>query len=218
KKETEFMRRLFTGGARRSLVSGQVLYERKPTGTGFKDERLTYLDRSNETRFIMSARLSIRDELRSVGNLYGGSVMLAEMGHGNAFAQESVDGGKYGAGGGVTPAMIEARQIADVAQNCMKSIPAARHRGNSRKFVTGQHDKIPARRLVDHICVQGFDITEVAMRYGWWVERKETKIQHVPKQQSQKLKAALIVALQAIDEAFQEHGIDARRMGVVKVR
>ncbi len=210
--------RIASKGARRSLVSGQVLYERKPTETGVKDERLTYLDRSNDARFLMSARLNVRDELRAVGNLYGGSVQLAEMGHGNSFAQESVDGGKHGAGGGVTPSLIEARQIADIAQHCMKSLPAIRHRANSRKMKTGAHLNIPARQLVDAICVHGYEITEVAIRFDWWAKRAETGVTFVPKQQSQKLKAALIDALSAIDEAFQEHGIDARRIGVVKVR
>lgn len=218
--------RLAKKGARRSFVGGQVLYVEKEDLTGRRIregenaplERVTYLDRTNEARFIMSSRLSIDDELRAVGNFYGGSVQLAEMGHGNSFAQESVDGGKHGAGGGVTPAMIEARQIADIAQRCMKDLPIIRHRVNSKKFKVGEHSKITARQLVDPICVHGFDVTEVAMRFGWWAQRSDTGTRFIPKQQSQKLKAALVDALEAIDEAFQEFGIDAQRIGVVKVR
>lgn len=213
-------------GARRSFIGGQVLFVEKEdlTGRRIRDgenaplERITYLDRCNDARELMSAQLNIRDSLRTVGNLYGHSVLLADHGHGNAFAQETVDGGKHGAGGGVTPAMIEARQIADIAQRCMAKLPVIRHRVNSQKFRMGPHEAIPARGLIDPICVYGYQVREVAFRNGWWVENKDTKLRKVPKQQSQKLKAALIDALEAIDTAFQEFGIDAQRIGVVKVR
>lgn len=225
-KEDREYKKLAKSGARRSFIPGQVLYVEKEDLTGRRIrkgenaplERVTYLDRCNETRDFMSAKLGIPDTLRSVGNLYGHSVLLAEHGHGNAFAQETVDGGKHGAGGGVTPSMIEARQIAGIAQHCMKSLPIIRHRTNSRKYKMGPHNNLSARGLIDPVCVYGYQLREVAMRYGWWVENKETKLQKVPKQQSQKLKAALVDALEAIDEAFQEFGIDAQRIGVVKVR
>ena len=161
-------RRLAERGARRSLVPGQVLYERKPVATGVKDERLTWLNYANDTRYIMSARLSIDDGLRTVGNLYGGSVQLAEHGHAHSFAQEYVDGGRHGSGGGIIPAMTEAREIAGIAQHCVKSLPVLRHRVNSRKFRMGEHRDIRTRQLVDAICVYGFELTEVAMRFGWW--------------------------------------------------
>lgn len=221
KKDADFSK-IAKSGARRSLIPGQVFEELK-RGDGSKTpkyEPVTPLGHSNLARFLMSSKLSMRDQLRAVGNLYGGMVQLSELGHGNTFAQESVDGGKHGAGGGVTPAMIEARQIAGIAQQCMKGLPVIRHRANSRKYRVGSHSPISARQLVDLICVHQFDMKEVAMRFGWWVEvqSKNAKLQRIPKQQSQKLKAALIDALEAIDEAFQEYGIDAQRIGVLKVR
>ncbi len=219
-KEDREYKKLAKSGARRSLIPGQVLEELK-RGDDQKTPRyepVTPLGYANDARFLMSSKLVIRDELRAVGNYYGGSVQLAELGHGNTFAQEAVDGGKHGAGGGVTPAMIEARQIADVAQRCMKDLPVIRHRANSRKFKMGAHRNILARQLVDAICIHQFEITEVAMRFGWWAQRSDTGTQFIPKQQSQKLKAALVDALEAIDEAFQEFGIDAQRIGVVRVR
>lgn len=218
KREEAYNRRMAAGGARRSFVSGQVLFEDKPGLVGSSQERITYLDRCNDARFLMSARLTIRDELRAVGNLYGGSVQLAELGHGNTFAQESVDGGKHGAGGGITPAMVEAQQIANIAQAAMRDLPTIRHKARSSKFRMGPHQTMTARSLVDPICVHGFDLTEVAMRFGWWVQHEDSGNPKIPKQQSQKLKAALVAALEAINEALHDHGIDARLIGVVKVR
>lgn len=206
-------------GARKFLIPGQVLFRDKTTSQGMQMERITYLDRCNDARFLMSARLDVNDELRAVGNLYGGSVQLAEYGHGvdRSFVQEAVDGGKH-ATGGVTPAMIDAMQIAKIARAAMDQQPSLHHRTASRKFKSGPHLVFPLRSLADMICVYGLDITEAATRAGWWLENRDSGKRFVAKQQSQKLKAGLITALETIDAAFQDHGIDARRMGIVRVR
>lgn len=204
------------GGARRSLYGGQTLHE--PTGGDKPTIRVTYQDRHNEARFIMSSRIAISPGLRSVANLYGHSVLMVGLGPGHEFAQEAVDGGKNGANGGPALRQIQAAQVARVAQICLNKMPAITHRANSGKFQQGAHRPIPVRKLVDGICVCGYDISEVALRAAWW-QKKDTDLPFVPRPQSKKLKAALIAALEAIDEEFQDHGIDARGLvGVVVVR
>ena len=216
KRETAFHAELRKGGQRRHFQSGTVLYERKGTPSGRnRSERVTYLDRASDARQLMSHRLVINDGLRSVGNLYGGSVQMASLGVGTSFASESVDGGRH-ATGGVTLHMIEAQEIARIAQTRLATLPMIRHAQRSREEA-GPHKIITPRELVDAVCVEGMDIKELAFRSGWWVNRNNKTI--LPKQQSQKLKAALISALEEIDDALAEKGIDARRiLGVVEVR
>lgn len=206
-------------GARKFLIPGQVLFRDKPTPDGVKMERITYLDRCNDARYLMSARLMIDDDLRAVGNLYGGSVQLTEYGHGGdrSFVQEAVDGGKH-ATGGMTPALIHALEVVKFARNAMNQLPPLHHRAASRKFKAGPHLVFPIAKLADMICVFGLDITEAATRAGWWLENRDTGKRFVANQQTQKLKAGLVLALETMDQTFQDHGIDARRWGVVRVR
>lgn len=212
KREARIQARLRQGGQRSNYLPGHVLHER----TGGETQRVTYLDRTNHARLLMSSRLSIPDGLRSVGNLYGASVQEATMGLGKAFAQEAVDGGHNGATGGVPLRMVEARQVADIAQARLASLPPSSHRCHA-KAKHGFHRPISARHLVDGICVSGLGVTEIALRFGWWIMDNDRTV--IRKKQSQKLKADLVEALREIDAAWADRGIDARGiLGVVEVR
>lgn len=216
--EKRLLKHLKGGGQRNSLSPGQVLYERR--GGEKPSERITYLDRANDARCLMSAKIQLPDGLRSVGNLYGHYVVFAELGPATPFVKETIDGGG-GSSTSVTQRMMEAKEIAGIAQYLMKTMPLIRHEPRKGKFVQGPHHPISVRDLVDAICVHGQDVTETALRSGWWAKRSEEEdAKHfLPKRQHQKLAAALRGALEEIDEEFKSVGIDARRiLGVVEVK
>lgn len=210
--DEKFWNKLREGGQRASFESGNVLYERKGKGS----ERLTYLDRTNDVRPLMSGRLKMADGLRAVGNLYGDSVLVAMLGIGHQFAQEAVDGGKHGATGGMPVRMLEAAEVARIAQGVMADMPSITHRCNV-KFSHGSHKPITCRSLADSVCAHGMSLSEVALRAGWWTCEK--RVPRVNKAKTTKLSDKLAEILKAIDEEWSANGIDARGiLGVLEVR
>lgn len=212
KAEERFQKRLREGGQRATFDKGQVLYERQ----GGESKRTTYLDRTNDVRPLMSGRLRIPDGLRSVGNLYGDSVLIAMLGPEKPFALEAVDGGKHGSSGGVSVRMVEAQELANLAQARMKTMPPVTYLCNA-KAEHGPHHPLTHRMIVDAICAYGQGITEIALRQGWWVQGAKHPV--VRTKQAERIKTALVDALGEIDEVWGQNGIDARGvLGVVEVR
>lgn len=210
KIEQQFWSKIRKGGGRASLEAGHVIYQ----PTGGESVRVTYLDRTNDVRPLISNRLKVPDHLRAVGNFYGDAVLISTYGPGKPFAQEALDGGVRSEG--VSFLMVQGAQCARIAQECMARLPALTHRCNT-KAARGPHDPIAVRALVDGVCVRSQGIAEIALRAGWWVQGKRHAVVH--DKQASKLRNGLIAALEAIDEVWIGHGIDARRIvGIAEVR
>lgn len=204
------MLKLREGGQRAAFEKGNVLYERQAG----KDARITYLDRTNDVRPLISGRLKIPAELRAVGNLYGDSVLIGTLGPGKPFAIKT-DGGKH-ATGGVSLRMVEALEVMRIADRALAGMSAVAHKCHV-KTSHGLHKPIVREVLVRGVCAYGQSLSEIGLRSGWWVQGRRGP--HVPPTQTNKLKAALIEALEVIDVAYQAKGIDARGiLGVVEAR
>ncbi|WP_166418967.1 hypothetical protein [Cochlodiniinecator piscidefendens] len=121
---------------------------------------------------------------------------------------EVVDGGQQSAGG-ITPHLIAVGQRVQIAQQGLATLPDLRHRARSSDEC-GAHQPISYRVLIDSVCVFGVDLAELALRKGWFVKRdgKHT----IPKQQSQKLKAALVEGLEAVRISWKDANIDVSKM------
>jgi hypothetical protein len=166
-----------------------------------------------QTRALLSNRIKISNYLRGVGNVYGASVEEVRIGPSGEFLPEVVDGGQY-ASGGITPHLVALGQRVRIAQTALGEMPRLRHRVKS-EVGAGPHRTLTHRELIDAVCVEGADLTEVALMFGWYVRRTQkdsTEKTSIPKQQSQKLKAALVDGLEVIEAAWSAANIDISRI------
>ena len=171
---------------------------------------------------MLSNRIRISDFLRGVGNVYGAWVEEVRIGPSGIFLPEVVDGRQY-ASGGITPHLVAVSQRVRIAQVSLAEMPRLRHRVKAEmgaepeagKNRPGPHRTLTHRDLIDAVCVKGADLTEVALMFGWYVRRIQKDgagKPSIPKQQSQKLKAALVDGLEAIEAAWTEANIDIHRI------
>lgn len=164
-----------------------------------------------KVRPILSSKIQLPDQLRIVGNLYGSSVEILQTGLSGEFMPVVVDGGKTNTSG-PQEYLVEVRRRVQIADQALKGLPDIRHRVSPRVLdgvsQVGSHGIIPQHIFVQALCVYGMGVTEIAFRAGWWSLRSGVKV--LPKQQGQKLKAALRDALETVDEAWSAEGIEAQ--------
>ncbi len=204
-----FQDRLRQGGQRIRITGRADIYERR----GAQLEQINDYGSQVKTRALLSNRIRISDFLRGVGNVYGASVEEVRIGPSGEFLPEVVDGGQC-ASGGITPHLVAVGQRVRIAQTALGEMPCLRHRVKSEMGV-GPHRTLSYRELIDAVCVKGADLTEVALMFGWYVRRTQkdgTEKTSIPKQQSQKLKAALVDGLEVIEAAWSEANIDISRI------
>lgn len=204
--EREWLETLRRGGQRARITGTAEIYQRR----GSQLERVTQMGAKARARPIMSNRIALSDHLRAVGNAYGGWLEECRLGLSGDSLKEVVDGGQV-MSGGISVAQLESRQRVRIARRAMADLPALRHDARQRydeagNTLVGAHEPIARASLVDAICAYGSDITEVALKTGWFVIRDGKP--HVPKNQAEKLKTALFEALEAISLAWEEAGID----------
>lgn len=199
--EKAFQNRLRQGGQKIKLTGKADIYERR----GETLAQINSLGSRPKTRAILSNRLQLSNHLRGIGNLYGASVELLHIGPSGDFLREVVDGGQV-ATGGTSPHILEASQRVQIAQAALSSLRVLRHKPNSG-FDVGAHRPIRLLDLINLVCVQGADVREVAITNGWFIRKGNSDQISIPKQQSQKLKAALVEGLKAIDDAWAEADI-----------
>lgn len=200
-----FQSRLRQGGQRMRITGRADIYERR----GAQLEQINDYGSQVKTRALLSNRIRMNDFLRGVGNVYGASVEKIRIGLSGEFLPEVVDGGQC-ASGGITPHLVAVGQRVRIAQTALGEMPRLRHRVKSEMGV-GPHRTLTHRELIDAVCVEGADLTEVALMFGWYIRRTEkdgAEKTLIPKQQSQKLKAALIDGLEAIEAAWSQADID----------
>ena len=190
-----FQKQLTKGGQRIRITGRANLYERR----GTQLEQINDYGSPVKTRPILSNRIRIADHLRGIGNLYGAYVEQLTIGGSGEFLADKVDGGQHGTGG-TSPHLVAISQEVKIAQSALRELPLIRHRRKS-EISAGPHRALSHRELIDAVCVEGKDIAEVALIFGWYVQ-KPTQSITIPKQQSQKLKTALIEGLKAIDTAW----------------
>lgn len=201
-----FASRLRKGGQKIRLSGRADLYERD----GRHLLQVNDVGSQVKVRGILSNRIRIKDELRNIGNMYGACVEEIRIGLSGDFLPEVVDGGK-GASGGITPHLVAIRETVRIAEVALGEMPIIRHRVTGKGH-SGAHHPIQTRALVDAVCVAGSDLTEIAIVSGWFVKREGRTI--VPKQQSQKLKSALVDGLEAIKSAWSDANVDVARFPI----
>jgi hypothetical protein len=193
------------GGQVARLTGRADIYERH----GTRLEQINTPGVKVKTRVLLSGRIRLNDTLRGVGNVYGASAEEIRIGLSGEFLPEIVDGGQKSAGG-ITPHLVAVAQRVRFAQAALADLPTIRHRATSQQGA-GPHRPLTHRDLIDTVCVEGTELTEIALRYGWYIRglRKDgTPKYTIPKQQSQKLKAALVDGLEAIETTWRAEGID----------
>lgn len=228
-REAAFAQAIRDGGARLSLQGSANIYDARPDPKVVKEDPASreaaprallkeQIAHSVGVRPILSPSIKLSARLRAVGNFYGASVEQGQIGLSGEFLPEVVDGGK-GATGGISPHLAEIRHRVLVANAALRQLPDITHRAAPKMVdgqqVVGPHGTITPHLLVAGVCAYGVTITEIALRAGWWKLARDKDGQGwrhtLPKQQSQKLKAALENALTAIDDAWIAIGIDAWR-------
>ncbi len=190
--------------------------------------RLNHIASSAGTRGVTSPKIILTPGQRGVANYYGACMERREAGTPlGGELREAVDGGPYGSHIPAIGAM-EAQHCLDVSWRVLREAAPLVYAPRSSMLV-GPHHPIPIRHLVDAVCVYGADIGSVAKRAGWWVEKTLTKtrsdkskyevtVQTLPKQQSQKVKAALVDALDAMGEAWIAEEVHIPRwVGTIEV-
>ena len=139
---------------------------------------------------VTSPRLALTPLRRGVANYYGACAERVTGGAGvGGGLQEAVDGGKGGDGGSL--ALVDMRRAVTVAQTALRVM----------------------QLLVDAVCVYGHELDSVARTFGWFIMREEDRsgvtvaAKVIPKQQRQKVKAALDEALDAVIDAWTSEGV-----------
>lgn len=191
--------------------------------------RLKCITGSAGARGITSPRITLTNVQRGVANYYGACVERREAGPSTGgVLREAVDGGNY-VGHAPNISSIEARRCIEVTRRTLAEIEPLAYRPRSTAPM-GPHLPIAARALIDAVCVYGTDLQDFAKDAGWWIERTEarkrkdgTEFTHteriIPKQQSQKIKAALTSALDAVGEAWIAEGVYIPRwLGSIDIR
>ena len=166
-------------------------------------------------RGVTSPKIVLSPVQRGIANYYGSCVEMLETGGGSGdFLKEAVDGGRASSDGGLLH-MASVRDCVNLSRRVLAEAGTLSYRPRSASEM-GSHSPIQIRALVDAVCVYGADLTELARACGWYVVRGKVKV--VPKQQSQKIKAALSGALDAMGEAWIDEGVDVPRwVGTVEV-
>lgn len=202
-----FAKKLSEGGQNLRIDGRADIYDVKTKNGKTEREHVAY----TKVRPILSSKIQLPDRLRIVGNLYGSSVEILNTGLSGEFLPVVVDGGKSNIGG-PQEYLAEVRRRVRIANEALKELPDIRHRVAPRVVdgvsQVGSHGVIPPYIFVQALCVYGMGVTEIAFRAGWWSMRNGRKI--LPKQQGQKLKAALGNALDRVDWAWSAEGIEAQ--------
>jgi|GEM_PF-4000922 len=160
---------------------------------------------------VTSPRLALTPLRRGVANYYGACAERVTGGAGvGGGLQEAVDGGKGGDGGSL--ALVDMRRAVTVAQTALRVMPLLTYIPRS-SYPTGPHEPIRMQLLVDAVCVYGHELDSVARTFGWFIMREEDRsgvtvaAKVIPKQQRQKVKAALDEALDAVIDAWTSEGV-----------
>lgn len=142
---------------------------------------------------------------RGVANYYGACVERVTGGAGGGGGlTEAVDGGSL--------ALVDMRRAVTVAQAALRAMTPLTYIPRS-SYPTGPHEPIRMQLLVDAVCVYGHELDSVTRVFGWFIEREEDRrgekvaVKVIPKQQRQKVKAALDEALDAVVDAWTADGV-----------
>lgn len=165
-------------------------------------------------RGILSPKISLTPLQRGVGNLYGMSVEQLEAGgvSGVNMLQDAVDGGKANIDGPMG-SIMDVRNRVRVARAMLNVMPDLTYSPRSAKRM-GVHKPIKIRTLVDAICIYGMKMETVAKVHGWGVlglpseAHPKPPVIEIPKQQSQKIKAGLVDALDGVLDAWEDMGVE----------
>lgn len=195
--------------ARQMRVDG----EGRPKGKFPTFERVSNEGASARARGIMSPKIIVTPYQRGIANLYGAAVERIEAGgmSGANMLQDAVDGGKGGSDG-MAMALELDRQLVRVARGVLDASPDLSYRPRSSKPI-GPHKPIKIRFLFDAVSVYGVKLEAVAKSRGWGITdapsaaQPTPPVKDVPKQQSQKIKAALIAAIEDVADAWEEHNV-----------